>query len=59
MEPKKSLKIIIELSEVKNWGVTKVSGIKGLDLKSKEICSKIAKILSCGSGSVTDDSFEL
>lgn len=39
--------------------MTKVSGLKGYDIKPKEICSKIAKLLSCGSGSVTDDSFEL
>ncbi len=50
---------MIELNEVKNRGVTKVSGLKTLDVKPKEICSKIAKSLSCGSGSVTDDSFEL
>jgi translation initiation factor 1 (eIF-1/SUI1) len=39
--------------------VTKVSGLKTLDIKPKDICSKIAKTLSCGSGAITDDSFEL
>lgn len=52
-------KIIIELTEAKNRGVTKVSGLKTLDIKVKEICSKISKSLSCGTGSITDDSFEL
>lgn len=47
------------MSEVKNRGVTKVSGLKNLDIKPKELCSKISKQLSCGSGSITDDSFEL